>query len=29
MIKMKNDQIKMYKDSFSRVKSKSPTKYQS
>eukprot|EP00347_Sterkiella_histriomuscorum_P007427 403348960 len=29
MMKIKNDQIKMYKDSYQRVKSKSPSKYQS
>lgn len=29
MMKLKNEQIKIYKDSLSRVKSKSPNKYQS
>jgi len=28
MIQLKNDQIKLYKDSFVKVKSKSPNKYQ-
>ena len=28
MIQLKSDQIKLYKDSFGKVKSKSPSKYQ-
>ena len=29
MLKMKNDHIKLYKDSFTKAKSRSPSKYQS